>query len=182
MNRNRKPEWLLKKVFFSDRKEVESSLKDIGIHTVCQEARCPNIGECFSKKLATFMILGAICTRACTFCDVKHGMPSSADENEPQKIAQAVKSLGLKHVVITSVTRDDLKDGGAEQFAKCVKAIKEIDEQITVELLVPDFKNNQTSLEIVAKCGAEVVGHNLELFLVYMISEKELTMNAHLKF
>lgn len=158
----RKPKWLLKKVFFSQKKDVEIALKDIGIHTVCQEAMCPNMSECFSKKLATFMILGSTCTRACTFCSVDTGMPSGIDELEPQKVARAVETLGLKHVVITSVTRDDLSDGGAEQFIKCVKAIKDMNKDITVELLIPDLKYNEEAIKNVANCGAEVVGHNIE--------------------
>ena len=163
MTMKRKPDWLLKKVFFAQKKDVEMALKDIGIHTVCQEAMCPNMSECFSKKLATFMILGNTCTRACTFCSVKTGMPNGiVDEKEPQKVADAVKSLNLKHVVITSVTRDDLSDGGAEQFIKCVKAIKKIDKKITVELLIPDLKYNQSAIKAVANSGAEIVGHNLE--------------------
>lgn len=158
----RKPQWLLKKVFFAQKKDVEIALKDIGIHTVCQEAMCPNMSECFSKKLATFMILGSTCTRACTYCNVDTGMPSGIDEQEPQKVARAVQSLGLKHVVITSVTRDDLSDGGAEQFIKCVKAIKDMDKNITVELLIPDLKYNAVAIQKVANCGAEVIGHNME--------------------
>ena len=158
----KKPQWLLKKVFFSQQKDVEIALKDIGIHTVCQEAMCPNISECFSKKLATFMILGSVCTRACTYCSVDTGKPSGIDVMEPQKIARAVKSLGLRHVVITSVTRDDLADGGAEQFVQCVKAIKEMDKSITVELLIPDLRYNDAAIYQVAHCGAEIVGHNIE--------------------
>ncbi len=162
LNTKRKPEWLLKKVFFSQKQDVEIALKDIGIHTVCQEARCPNMSECFSKKLATFMILGSTCTRACAFCSVDTGMPSGIDDKEPQKVAQAVLEMGLRHVVITSVTRDDLSDGGAEQFIKCVKAIKDMDKSITVELLIPDLKYNSEALHRVANCGAEIVGHNIE--------------------
>lgn len=163
MKTKRKPEWLLKKVFFAQKKDVEMSLKDIGIHTVCQEAMCPNMSECFSKKLATFMILGSTCTRACTFCSVNTGMPNGTiDKNEPHKVSLAVQSLGLKHVVITSVTRDDLSDGGAQQFIECVKAIKEMDNNITVELLIPDLKYNTEAIKAVANCGAEVVGHNIE--------------------
>ncbi len=163
MEHKRKPKWLLKKVFFAQKKDVEMSLKDIGIHTVCQEAMCPNMSECFSKKLATFMILGSTCTRACTFCSVNTGVPNgTVDTDEPQKVARAVQSLGLKHVVITSVTRDDLDDGGAEQFIRCVKAIKDIDANITVELLIPDLKYNSEAIKAVANSGAEVVGHNIE--------------------
>ena len=162
MIQKRKPDWLLKKVFFKQKKDVEISLKNIGIHTVCQEAMCPNMSECFSKKLATFMILGSTCTRACSYCNVDTGMPSGIDEKEPQKVADAVTALGLKHVVITSVTRDDLSDGGAGQFIRCVRAIKDLDKSITVELLIPDLKYNQKSIEQVANSGAEVVGHNME--------------------
>ncbi|WP_331774371.1 lipoyl synthase [Sulfurospirillum sp. 1612] len=158
----RKPEWLHKKLFFSQKKEVEQKLKSIGIHTVCQEAMCPNISECFSKKNATFMILGDTCTRTCTFCNVNKGKPHELDWEEPQKVAEAVRALGLRHVVITSVTRDDLSDGGAEIFRRCVAAIKAIDATITVELLIPDLKNNTKALEVVAHCGAEIIGHNME--------------------
>lgn len=158
----RKPDWLHKKIFFSQKRDVEQKLKDIGIHTVCQEAMCPNISECFAKKNATFMILGNTCTRKCTFCNVSKGKPEGLDLEEPQKVADAVVALGLRHVVITSVTRDDLKDGGAQQFALCVQAIKEMDKKITVELLIPDFKNNLEALTTVAHCGAEIIGHNME--------------------
>jgi len=158
----RKPQWLHKKLNFTQKKDVEQKLKSIGIHTVCQEAMCPNISECFSNKNATFMILGDTCTRKCTFCNVNKGKPNELDLNEPQKVADAVKALGLRHVVITSVTRDDLSDGGAEIFRRCVEAIKKMDEQITVELLIPDLKNNIKALGVVANCGAEIIGHNIE--------------------
>ncbi len=158
----RKPQWLHKKIFFEQKKDVEQKLKSIGIHTVCQEAMCPNISECFSKKNATFMILGDTCTRKCTFCNVNKGKPIGLDLEEPRKVADAVVALGLRHVVITSVTRDDLEDGGAKQFELCVKAIKKLDKSITVELLIPDLKNNKQALEVVANCGAEIIGHNIE--------------------
>ena len=158
----RKPKWLHKKLNFTQKKDVEQKLQSIGIHTVCQEAMCPNISECFSNKNATFMILGDTCTRKCTFCNVNKGKPNELDLDEPQKVADAVKALGLRHVVITSVTRDDLSDGGAEIFRRCVEAIKKMDEQITVELLIPDLKNNIKALEVVANCGAEIIGHNME--------------------
>ncbi len=158
----RKPQWLYKKLNFTQKKDVEQKLKSIGIHTVCQEAMCPNISECFSNKNATFMILGDTCTRKCTFCNVNKGKPNELDLEEPQKVADAVKALGLRHVVITSVTRDDLSDGGASVFKECVKAIKEMDETITVELLIPDLKNDEQALKTVANCGAEIIGHNVE--------------------
>ena len=158
----RKPYWLHKKLNFTQKKDVEQKLKSIGIHTVCQEAMCPNISECFSKRNATFMILGDTCTRKCTFCNVNKGKPNELDLEEPQKVADAVKALGLRHVVITSVTRDDLSDGGASVFKECVRVIKEMDETITVELLIPDLKNNEQALKTVANCGAEIIGHNME--------------------
>ena len=158
----RKPQWLHKKLNFTQKKDVEQKLKSIGIHTVCQEAMCPNISECFSKRNATFMILGDTCTRKCTFCNVNKGKPNELDLEEPQKVADAVKALGLRHVVITSVTRDDLSDGGASVFKECVRVIKEMDETITVELLIPDLKNNEQALKTVANCGAEIIGHNME--------------------
>ncbi len=158
----RKPDWLHKKLNFTQKKDVEQKLKSIGIHTVCQEAMCPNISECFSKGNATFMILGDTCTRKCTFCNVNKGKPNELDLEEPQKVADAVKALGLRHVVITSVTRDDLSDGGASVFKECVKSIKEMDETITVELLIPDLKNDEQALKTVANCGAEIIGHNIE--------------------
>ena len=158
----RKPKWLLKKIEFKQKKDVEQKLKNIGIHTVCQEAMCPNISECFSNNNATFMILGDICTRRCTFCNVSKGKPGELDLQEPQKVVDAVKALGLRHVVITSVTRDDLSDGGASVFAECVKKIKKMDNSITVELLIPDLKNNKDALKVIANCGAEIIGHNIE--------------------
>ena len=158
----RKPRWLNKKLFFAQKKDVEQKLKSIGIHTVCQEAMCPNISECFSNKNATFMILGDTCTRKCTFCNVNKGKPNELDLEEPQKVADAVKALGLRHVVITSVTRDDLDDGGAEIFRRCVEAVKKMDTHITVELLIPDLKNDKKALAVVANCGAEIIGHNIE--------------------
>lgn len=158
----RKPQWLHKKIFFKERREVENLLGEIGIHTVCQEAMCPNISECFHKKQATFMILGNVCTRACTFCSVDRGHPSELDLAEPQKVARAVREMGLRHVVITSVTRDDLKDGGAAQFCACVEAIKRDDPSVSVELLIPDLRNVEEALQMVANSKAEVIGHNIE--------------------
>lgn len=159
---NRKPSWLHKKIFFSQKKDVEQSLKSIGIHTVCQEAMCPNISECFAKKQATFMLLGATCTRACTFCNVGRGETKPLDIQEAGKVAQAVVALDLKHVVITSVTRDDIKDGGASVFVECVQKIKELNPNITIELLIPDLKLNLEALTSIANCGAQIIGHNIE--------------------
>ena len=157
-----KPQWLRKKISPSKNKELESMFLDLNLNTVCQEAMCPNITECFSKKQATFLILGNICTRACGFCAVSKGKPLPTDEDEPYKIAQAVKTLGLRHVVITSPTRDDLKDGGALQFCKTIDAIKEMDASIVVELLIPDMKENVDSIRLIANSKADIVGHNME--------------------
>ncbi|MBU1667356.1 lipoyl synthase [bacterium] len=158
-----KPEWLRKKIIPSVHREMEGLLNNGQLKTVCEEAMCPNISECFSHKQATFMILGNICTRACTYCAVGKGKPLIPDLNEPKNVANAVKELGLRHVVVTSSTRDDLSDGGAEHFCKTVKAIKNIDtKKIVVELLIPDMKENKHALSLIANSGAEIIGHNLE--------------------
>ena len=158
----RKPEWLRKKITPSINQELESMFIATQVSTVCQEAICPNITECFSKKQATFLILGTICTRSCTFCAISKGKPISLDKNEPKNVAQTVEQLGLRHVVITSSTRDDLEDGGAGHFCKTVDAIKAIDNSIVVELLIPDMRENMKALKLIANSGAEIIGHNLE--------------------
>lgn len=158
----RKPEWLRKKIKPSLNREFELLLKRESINTVCQEAICPNISECFSKKQATFLIMGTECTRHCTFCAVDKGSPKPLDSSEAQNIAKAVKLMELRHVVITSPTRDDLKDGGAEHFCKVVKAIKEQDPSIVVETLIPDLQGNSEAIKKVANSGADIVAHNLE--------------------
>ncbi|MGA9045130.1 lipoyl synthase [Sulfuricurvum sp.] len=159
---NPKPEWLRKKFTLSALAEVASLLKDENVHTVCQEAVCPNIGECFQQKIATFMILGTECTRSCSFCAVSKGRPMAPDANEPRSVAQAVQKLGIRHAVITSVTRDDLADGGASYFCETVRAIKSVDRSIIIELLIPDVRENDTALEQIAMSGAEIIGHNVE--------------------
>ncbi len=157
-----KPEWLRKKIRKSAHQEMDSLMEKGRLYTVCEEAMCPNITECFRHKQATFMILGNICTRACTFCAVTKGRPMGLDPDEPENVAKAVRELGLRHVVITSTTRDDLADGGAEHFCKTVSAIKAMDESITVELLIPDMQEDKEALLQIAKSGAEIIGHNLE--------------------
>ena len=142
--------------------EVKKLLRKARLNTVCEESRCPNISECFGNRTATFMILGDRCTRGCTFCNVKRKHPLPVDEREPERILEAVKALGLKYVVITSVTRDDLPDGGAEHFARCVKVLKENLEGIKVEVLIPDFRGRRESLEIVLGAGPDVLNHNVE--------------------
>ncbi|HJE03931.1 Lipoyl synthase [Aliarcobacter thereius] len=159
----KKPEWLRKKLTPHTQVEMENLLKDVGgLHTICQEAKCPNISECFANKNATFLILGNICTRRCTYCNVTTGKPNSVDESEIKKVTTSVLSLGLKFVVITSPARDDLKDGGAEQFYKVTKDIIEKSPDTKVEILIPDFKGDETSLKRVIDSGATIIGHNVE--------------------
>ena len=159
----RKPSWIKVKIndstIYSETKKI---IKEKGLVTVCEEANCPNISECWSKKHATFMILGDTCTRACAFCNVKTGIPAEVDLFEPEKIANSVKELGLSHVVITSVDRDDLEDGGASHFANVVKAIKLTNPFTTVEILTPDFLRKKDSYKIVVNSNPDVFNHNLE--------------------
>ncbi|OGP62474.1 MAG: lipoyl synthase [Deltaproteobacteria bacterium RBG_13_49_15] len=159
----KKPEWL--KVKLQGEKEiheVRTMLERFSLHTVCEEARCPNIIECFGRKTATFMILGNICTRNCTFCNITPGRPLSPDPDEPFHVAQAVRGLELKHAVITSVTRDDLADGGASHFARVIEEIKKLDMQIQIEVLVPDFKGDQEALLQVVLAKPQIINHNVE--------------------
>jgi len=141
---------------------VKSILDSAELHTVCEEARCPNLGECFSIGTATLLILGRICTRNCGFCAVEHGVSGPPDEEEPEKVAQAVKNMGLHYVVITSVTRDDLPDGGASHFSKTIRAIRALDPEIKIEVLIPDFKGDLASLNTVLEEGPDVLNHNIE--------------------
>ncbi len=142
--------------------KIKKLLRRLNLHTVCEEANCPNIGDCFSRKTATFMIMGDICTRNCPYCNVSHGKPQALDPQEPENVANAVKTLGLKHVVITSVDRDDLPDGGASHFAKVIKKVREINPGIIIEVLIPDFKGSIESLKTVLDANPEVVNHNIE--------------------
>mgnify|MGYP000476293415 FL=1 len=157
-----KPIWLRKKLSNTAQKDMEQLLKDGGLHTICQEAKCPNISECFSKKNATFLILGDTCTRRCTYCNVKTGKPDGVNEDEINQVTIAVQKLGLKFVVITSPARDDLEDGGALQFYKVTKNILENTNDTQVELLIPDFKGNVESIQKVVDSGAVIIGHNIE--------------------
>ncbi len=163
-NKNmRKPEWLrttINRAGYSE--EVEKMLKELKLFTVCEEANCPNRGECFSKRRATFMILGNVCTRNCTFCNVSKGVPVQADEDEPRKIAKAVRQMKIKHVVITSVTRDDLPDGGSGHFAKVIDEIKKSDKKVVIEVLIPDFKGDIDALKKVTDAAPHIINHNLE--------------------
>ena len=158
----KKPEWLRKKISFSAQKEMDQLLQEVGIHTICQEAKCPNISECFANKNATFLILGNICTRRCTYCNVMTGKPFEVNDKEIEQVTTSVLRLGLKFVVITSPARDDLGDGGASQFYKVTQDILEKSPGTQVELLVPDFKGKIESIQTVVDSGAVIIGHNIE--------------------
>jgi len=159
----KKPDWIRVKApvsrGYNETREIVRSNKLV---TVCEEAGCPNIGECWEKKHATFMIMGEICTRACAFCNVSTGIPTALDPNEPENVAKAVKQMGLTHVVITSVDRDDLADGGAQHFAEVIRAIRAATPKTTIEILTPDFLRKEGALEIVVKARPDVFNHNLE--------------------
>ena len=159
----RKPDWIRVKAPTSKTyMETRALMREKNLHTVCEEAACPNIGECWSKKHATVMILGDICTRACAFCNVATGKPNKVDAMEPENLAISVAEAGMKHVVITSVDRDDLDDGGADQFAKCITRIRETSPETTIEVLTPDFRGKDGALETVIEAGPDVFNHNLE--------------------
>ena len=158
-----KPEWMkIRSQTIENNVMVEGLLKNRGLNTVCEQANCPNINECFSKKTVTFMILGNVCTRNCTFCTVPKGVPQLVSEDEPDLIVQSVLELNLKHVVITSVTRDDLPDGGAEHFAKVINAVREGAKNVTIEVLIPDFEGKPSALEKVVNAKPDVINHNIE--------------------
>lgn len=159
-----KPPWLKKKVSLNNKNiaAVKDLLKDLNLHTVCQSAKCPNIFECFSKKTATFMLLGDKCTRNCAFCGVPSGKPLPPDKNEPENIAKAAKELSLQYVVLTSVTRDDLNDGGASHFAETVAQLKKIIPGVLIECLVPDFEGRKDNLKILLDANPDVFNHNIE--------------------
>lgn len=163
-SRVRKPTWIRAK--FPGGKEVEelkSVMREHKLHSVCEEANCPNLGECFRKGVASFMIMGAICTRRCPFCDVAHGRPNPLDKDEPMNLAKTVAGMKLRHVVITSVDRDDLRDGGAQHFADCVREIHKAAPNTTVEILTPDFRGREKrALDIIVETPPDVFNHNLE--------------------
>ena len=159
----KKPDWIRVKAPVSEGYfATQKIMRDNGLHTVCEEAGCPNIGECWEKKHATFMIMGDTCTRACAFCNVKTGLPGALDANEPSHVADATAKLGLAHIVVTSVDRDDLPDGGARHFAETIRAIRERCPQTTIEVLTPDFLRKDGALEIVVDAKPDVFNHNLE--------------------
>jgi len=160
----RKPSWIRAKAPTGDRvRQLKSALRENNLYTVCEEASCPNLGECFSKGTATFMIMGDICTRRCPFCDVGHGRPNPLDTMEPQNLAKTIQSMGLRYVVITSVDRDDLRDGGAQHFVDCIEHTRRLSPQIQIEILIPDFRGRMdVALEILAQAPPDVLNHNLE--------------------
>jgi len=160
----RHPDWLKVKIGGgADFVKMKSLLRRVKLHTICEEAKCPNIAECFNCGTAVFLILGDTCTRNCRYCNVKHGKPLSLNLNEPREVAESVKELGLKYVVITSVTRDDLDDGGADVFYNCVKEIKKLNNDCKVEVLVPDFKGSKEALNKVVDSKPDVINHNIEV-------------------
>lgn len=162
-NKIPKPSWIRVKAPTSiEYENTRRLISDLKLNTVCQEAACPNIGECWSKKHATVMILGSVCTRACRFCNVKTGKPDLLDPHEPERLSEAVSQLGLRHVVITSVDRDDLKDGGATHFAECINAIRYRAASTTIEVLTPDFLKKDGAVEIVVAAKPDVYNHNME--------------------
>jgi lipoic acid synthetase len=159
----RKPSWLkVKAPGGPNYVHVKAMMRELGLHTVCEEARCPNVGECWEHKAATFMILGDVCTRNCTYCAVSHGTPTAFDPLEPVRLAEAVSQMELQHVVITSVDRDDLPNGGAEAFAGCISEIRRRLPDTTVEVLIPDFKGSEGALGIVMDARPDILNHNLE--------------------
>jgi lipoyl synthase len=159
----RKPDWIrVKAPVSTEYNETRKLMRGLKLNTVCEEAACPNIGECWKKKHATFMILGAVCTRACAFCNVATGRPDLLDPHEPDNVAEAVGTLGLEHVVITSVDRDDLDDGGADHFARTIRRIREAAPATTIEILTPDFMRKKGAIEHVAAARPDVFNHNLE--------------------
>ncbi|WP_281272206.1 lipoyl synthase [Paenibacillus flagellatus] len=162
----RKPEWLKIKLpageDYDNVKEIKDMMRSKTLHTVCEEAKCPNIHECWANRTATFMILGDICTRACRFCAVKSGLPTELDLQEPERVAEAAEQMGLRHCVITSVARDDLADGGASIFAETIRAVRRRMPFCSVEVLIPDFMGNEDSLRIVMEAKPDILNHNME--------------------
>lgn len=157
------PVWLTKKVPHPDTvREVEGMMRDASLHTVCESARCPNLGECWSKKTATFMILGDVCTRSCGFCAIKVGRPDALDVREPRRVAETAKAMGLKHIVVTSVARDELADEGATQFAETIRELRTAIPNAIVEVLTPDFKGKRWCIKLVTDAKPDIYNHNIE--------------------
>ena len=160
----RHPDWLKVRIGGGENfSKVKNLLRSAKLHTICEEARCPNIAECFGGGTAVFLILGNVCTRDCKYCNVIHGNPRSLNKNEPRDIAESVKTLGLKYVVVTSVTRDDLKDGGASIFYETVREIRRLNDACKIEVLIPDFKGDATAVQKVVDAAPDVINHNIEV-------------------
>jgi lipoic acid synthetase len=160
----RHPDWLKVRIGGGENySKVKTLLRSAKLHTICEEAKCPNIAECFGNETAVFLILGNVCTRDCRYCNVKHGIPSPLNSNEPRDIAESVKTLDLKYVVVTSVTRDDLKDGGASVFYETVKEIRRVNNKCKIEVLIPDFKGEEAAMQKVIDATPDVINHNIEV-------------------
>ena len=162
MSITRKPQWLKKQFDPVAEGKMTALLRSLSLHTVCEDANCPNRSECFKSKTATFLILGDVCTRGCRYCAVAKGAPFPLDPDEPQHVAEAAETLGLRHIVVTSVTRDDLPDGGAEHFARTITALRERLPQSTIEVLIPDFQGDQAALQCVIDAKPDIINHNVE--------------------
>ncbi len=159
----RRPPWIkVRAPAGNTYEEVRSLMRNQTLHTVCEEAQCPNIGECWGRRTATFLMMGDTCTRSCRFCDIKTGRPSPLDWQEPNRVAESVRALGLKHVVITSVNRDERADGGAPIFAMVIKRVRQLQPGCSIEVLIPDFKGSETALKIVMDAQPEILNHNVE--------------------
>jgi lipoic acid synthetase len=159
----RRPEWIrLAKPSVESVDALRSLMRGGGLHTVCEEAMCPNLGECWTRGTATFLLLGDVCTRACGFCDIKHGRPAPLSPGEPERVARAVERMGLRHAVVTSVNRDDLPDGGAAVFAETIRRIRAVRPGCTVEVLIPDFKGKPDALSAVVEARPDILNHNVE--------------------
>ncbi len=163
MSVERRPEWLKVRLAAGPNfRELVGIMRTQALHTVCEEARCPNIGDCWERRTATFLILGNVCTRHCAYCAIAHGLPSELDVQEPERVAAAVSAMGLRHAVITSVDRDDLRDGGAGMFARTIRLVRERHPQCSIEVLIPDFKGDAEALRTVLDAGPDILNHNIE--------------------
>lgn len=163
MSVERRPEWLKVRLATGPNfRELVGIMRTQALHTVCEEARCPNIGDCWERRTATFLILGNVCTRHCAYCAIAHGRPTELDVQEPERVADAVSAMGLRHAVITSVDRDDLRDGGAAMFARTIRLIRERRPHCSIEVLIPDFKGDADALRTVLDAGPDILNHNIE--------------------
>jgi lipoyl synthase len=159
----RRPEWLKVKLPAGPNfRDLVGVMRTQALHTVCEEARCPNIGDCWERRTATFLILGNVCTRHCAYCAIAHGLPTELDADEPERVASAVAAMGLRHVVVTSVDRDDLRDGGAGMFARTIRLVRERVPRCSIEVLIPDFKGDARSLDTVLDAAPDILNHNIE--------------------